>query len=309
MSPVLSGPVTIAFRSAWSVVADATHTGPIAVRAGGGDLVVTAHGDTAMRPATTVKALDVNGGPSKAGLSIDKTSEPIAAPISYDGAGDGAVEIVGSNVTWRFDGAKGMATGGLTLSFKNTWSITAKGSGHTLVGPPTDSTWMVTGAGAGTVAGLAFAGIENLTGAADNQDTFVFDTGGSLNGIVDGGAGGLDKLVVQGQHASVASVAQGPNSGTITLDGSVIRYAGLEPITISGVSNVVVTGSASDDIITVHPDPANATTHVEVKSPSTMETVSVQIAGTTSLTVQGAAGRDSITVDGSLALPSVALAI
>src|SRR5262245_9750039 len=48
---------------------------------------------------------------------------------------------------------------------------------NTLIGPARDVTWTVTGDGEGHLgdAGfLRFRGVDNLTGAADNQDTFVF---------------------------------------------------------------------------------------------------------------------------------------
>ena len=47
----------------------------------------------------------------------------------------------------------------------------------TLIGPSTDTTWTITGDQSGNVGGaggLEFSEVENLTGAADNEDTFVF---------------------------------------------------------------------------------------------------------------------------------------
>src|SRR3989454_7220891 len=61
----------------------------------------------------------------------------------------------------------------------------------TLVGADTPNTWTLTGVGAGTLNGQAFAGIENLVGGADS-DHFVF-AGGSVTGRIDGG-GGLNTL-------------------------------------------------------------------------------------------------------------------
>ncbi len=48
----------------------------------------------------------------------------------------------------------------------------------TLVGPSADTTWSITGRDKGSVAGLSFTGVENLTGARDNRDTFEFDAAG-----------------------------------------------------------------------------------------------------------------------------------
>ena len=108
------------------------------------------------------------------------------------------------------------------------------GSGSdTLIGPDADSTWNVTGPDSGTVGGVNFSGIENLTGAADNQDTFVFDAGSSLSGRVEGGAGGFDTVVLSGgTYLSMVFNATGPDSGTILRDADVLAYAGMEPVTV-----------------------------------------------------------------------------
>ncbi|MCU0962996.1 MAG: hypothetical protein MUF48_23120, partial [Pirellulaceae bacterium] len=124
------------------------------------------------------------------------------------------------------------------------------GAGDTLAGPGVDSTWDVTGPGTGTVNGtMHFAGVENLTGAADNQDTFVFSAEGTLDGLVDGGAGGFDTLVMQGgAYETVMFTALGPDSGRFALDHTVITYAGLEPTEAKGgtAENVIIDLSTLD---------------------------------------------------------------
>ena len=69
---------------------------------------------------------------------------------------------------------------------------------NTLLGPAADSTWEITGADAGTLNGqIGFVGVENLTGAAGNQDGFVFFIEGSIAGEIAGGAGGSDGMIVE----------------------------------------------------------------------------------------------------------------
>jgi hypothetical protein len=48
---------------------------------------------------------------------------------------------------------------------------------------------LVTGSNAGSIGTFEFSDVENLIGAADNEDTFTFEGAGSLSGIVDGGTG------------------------------------------------------------------------------------------------------------------------
>src|SRR5205807_4533951 len=98
---------------------------------------------------------------------------------------------------------------------------------------------------------VTYTGFTNLKGAADNKDVFKVDTNGKISGTIDGGDRGFDTMEIVGTHASVSSAATGPNSGVVTVDGSPIAYAGLEPIVISSpIADVSVAGSGGDDTIT-----------------------------------------------------------
>ena len=94
-----------------------------------------------------------------------------------------------------------------------------------LVGHLTDDTsWEISAADAGKMvfggSEIAFSGIENLEGAADNEDTFTVTEGGSLSGVMDGGAAGFDTLVLNGgSYDTVVYTVTGPTSGTIDRDG------------------------------------------------------------------------------------------
>ena len=57
-----------------------------------------------------------------------------------------------------------------------------------VTGPNATTTWTINGTNSGTVAGVAFAGIENVTGGSGN-DTFVFSGSGNITGTVNGGIG------------------------------------------------------------------------------------------------------------------------
>ena len=105
----------------------------------------------------------------------------------------------------------------------------------TIIGPKSDATWSVTGADSGTVAGVTFTNVENLQGAADNADTFVFARGGSVSGSVDGGAGGSDAIVLPDGTAFTAAAAQA--------NGIWFHYAGIEGISAGAPAGVAGGGS------------------------------------------------------------------
>ena len=176
--------------------------------------------------------------------------------------------VVASESLAHTDGSSGFGAridaGGFDLKLRIDDSVLAAhvaggivvlgGAGQdTLFGPDADSVWNITGSGEGNLGDVRFSGIENLSGAAGNEDTFVFLEAGALSGLVDGGAGGFDTLVLDGgSFDAVDYAATGPNSGTIARDGVVLSYDGLEPILDNlNVANRVITTSNFDDRATL----------------------------------------------------------
>jgi hypothetical protein len=153
---------------------------------------------------------------------------------------------------WRLTAPK---TGTLNdMSFSEIDELIGGSDIDTLYGPADDEVvWTIDGPDSGEVAGTRFAGMENLEGAADNEDTFVFTAAGSLSGLVEGGDAGFDSIVLEGNFATLEFLATGPDSGTITRNGGdVITYAGMEPITVVGEpDDVVLTFSSGPQTITI----------------------------------------------------------
>ncbi len=101
-----------------------------------------------------------------------------------------------------------------------------------LAGPAGDTAWRIDGQDAGTVKGLRFVSVERLEGAADNEDTFTVTGEGGLSDGLDGGEGGFDSMIFDGgSFSTVTYDAEDAHSGTVTRDGQVLSYEGLEPIT------------------------------------------------------------------------------
>ncbi|MEP7334545.1 MAG: hypothetical protein ABI717_02080, partial [Actinomycetota bacterium] len=211
------------------------------------------------------------------GVSTSRSAASVTA-ISVTGGGQADTFAVGSGITVpiTLDGGDGE---------------------DTLAGPGGDQTWTITGAGAGTVGSVSFSGMENLNGAAGNEDTFVLEPGASVGGTLAGGDGGFDSLVLEGDYASPRFTATGPQSGWIDLGGgTLVYYDGLEPITSTGTAaDAIVEASAGADRIVVELDPVTPGS-IRVRSQSaTFESVSIAMP-TTSLTIRGLGGADSITV-------------
>jgi hypothetical protein len=124
------------------------------------------------------------------------------------------------------------ATG--TGGFSGIGHVVGSGAGtDTVVGPTGDTTWVLTGANRGDVAGLNFSGFENLTGGPD-ADVFRFEAGGQVAGTVAGGGG--DNTLDYSPTATPATV----NLATAAATGT----GGF-----SGMNRVVGSGSGDDTLV------------------------------------------------------------
>ena len=185
----------------WTIAVEQSAAAPaaqhtISVAADAANIVVTVDGVATSRPFESVADLTITGSDVADTLTVDGLAAATDLHITFNGGAG-------------FD---------------------------TVRGPPADSTWTITGSGAGTVDTIAFTDVENLVGAPDNKDTFVFGPDGSIAGGIDGGNGGFDTLVLSGKRGSVRSDPVDHSSGTLVADGMAITYSGLEPIEISAGS-------------------------------------------------------------------------
>ena len=171
--------------------------------------------------------------------------------VTVDGAAArrAASQVTELSITAAGNGTNTLAFGGVPIPVSYTG-----GTGiDRILGPATDTTWYVTGAGAGHVGTLTFAGVEQLVGAADNHDLFVVGAGGSLALGVDGGPGGFDTLRTDGvPGALVTYTPDGRDSGTVTVGGTATRFAGLEPVVNTNPpADLVITFDDPTDTLTV----------------------------------------------------------
>jgi len=253
-------------------------------------------------------------------LSMADGSIELVGPdgaTSQDLAGVTSVVIAGgvADDTIRVD----LAGGAFTVPVTFSGSVGT----DTVQGPASDTDWTIDGYGSGSVVGVAFSGTEYLEGAADNQDTFIFEQNGALAGHVDGGPGGFDTLVTNGTYTTVINNPIAPDAGDVTVDGNVITYVGLEPVAIAGpqadfVFNLPdtfgITPPATDPVNQDHdgtPLPPNNPD--VILRPFAADPSRLEIAGSTfedtnfliptvGLTINGGAGIDTVTIEGMIDL-------
>ena len=169
--------------------------------------------------------------------------------------------------------------------------------------------WEISAANAGTVEGVAFAAFENLVGRdAVSNDVFTFLAGSSLSGTIDGGSGGADGFVVvdAGGSKTVFNPATADATGTATLNGITVRYAGIDHLSLyssDGVSTVI-NGTSGADRITIRDHAGDARTSIvfegmqiyDAGSATTTSSIDIDTP-LKSLTIQGGTGADTITVE------------
>jgi acrosin len=176
-----------------------------------------------------------------------------------------------------------------------------------LRGPLTDSTWNITGTDSGDVEGIGFSNVENLTGAADNEDLFSLLAGGQITGGIEGGDGGFDSIKVDaGGQDAILSVF-GPDSGSITIGALTTTYAGFEPVEVQAAPNIILEFADSDDPAVVlsydlstggAKGTGGATDNFTLNSP-TIESHTLMVdSATASVTIRLGTSADQITVDG-----------
>jgi hypothetical protein len=112
-------------------------------------------------------------------------------------------------------------------------TLNGNGGNNTLQGPNSANTWQISGANSGTLDGtVKFVSIQNLTGGSAS-DAFDFQTGGSLAGQIDGGAG-------------TNTLDYSAFVGDVTVD----LPLGIATAVAKGVANIQnVTGSQGNDLI------------------------------------------------------------
>ena len=172
-------------------------------------------------------------------------------------------------------GGSGLQPGAGTVL--NIQGIIGGGGDDTLVGPNDDSIWNITGPNSGDVAGVGFTGFENLTGAADNEDGFLFHAGGSVDGVIDGGAGGSDGLAIEDPATPGSLVMVEPSiggAGTVSVgalfpgDGRTIVYTNLETSFSADNDpvNLTVKTSFLDEEVTLEAGPTSTQLQLRVSS-------------------------------------------
>ncbi len=184
------------------------------------DLTITFHPDGKASVTDGINSIGGIGhveniiGGSGTNTYIFEDGAGLAGTIS--GAGGAVLDYWAYSTDVVVDLAAGTATG--TGGVSNIIAVTGGSGVDTLAGPDSDGAWTISGVGSGSVAGVDFSGIENLTGGS-GADTFAFSEGARISGIIDGGDG-IDVLdYTSYTPLATANLTDGLATGTHGITG------------------------------------------------------------------------------------------
>ena len=198
-------------------------------------------------------------------------------------------------------------TSGITIdlgngSFSNIETLIGGKGTDTLIGPDANTDWNVLGAGTGSVAGINFSFIENLTGG-DADDMFHLDTNSQVLGAINGGAGENRLLLRLSDAADVVSLS----APIVTSNGIGTTYSNiqtLELFTFGGQDNITVSPTATGFPESINIESGEADDRIAVNLLAGVGTAINIDGGAPSasdlVTVNGTNGADTIDVNGSL---------
>jgi hypothetical protein len=170
-----------------------------------------------MQVTQTIGKHAVNYGPFAVSTgSVEVYGGPGPDNVVLKGpAGTNAFTLGSGTVTEQVAVGAAQATT-FTVGLNSVAALTLQGGGNdTLTGPNQTNTWDLTGHNAGTLDGTPFSGMKNLTGGTA-ADTFTFLRGGSVSGLIDGGASGTLDYSQLTNAIAVTLVAGGTNKATFT---------------------------------------------------------------------------------------------
>jgi hypothetical protein len=233
-----------------------------------------------------------NGGDSHVTVTADghKDLTPPAGPITFTNVVTSGYDVTGltpQNLFFRTDRLHSTVTANLLMGAGNktfnvqqtdtdngvTLGVNAGSGNNTVQGPNTSTIWQLTGGNAVSLPGsLSFTSVQNLLGGTAN-DTFQFQTGGSLSGTLNGG-GGTNTLDYSAYVGDIVvdlllGAATGVNGGANYSESNIQNVTGsqgndlivgdanpnvliggtLRNIIIGGAGADQITGSAGDNIL------------------------------------------------------------
>ncbi|MCP9904568.1 hypothetical protein KBY85_10540 [Cyanobium sp. BA5m-10] len=175
--------------------------------------------------------------------------------LSYAGYSDAVfVTLTGITSSAGSTAVGSTAISGTSAGFENL--IGGSNSGDTITDSTGDSTIVISGANSGTIDGMAFSAIENLT-LSTGIDGVTVSTGGALSGTLNLGDGASNTLTMVSGAGAIGAVTAAGGNDTITINGGTVTTlaslgSGTNALTIDNTESSIgfyLGGSGIDTLI------------------------------------------------------------
>ncbi len=191
-----------------------------------------------------------------------------------------------------------------SVTFANIDQLTGGSGSNTLTGINSAATWTLNGTNSyQSTNSLTFSNFFNLTGGSD-ADTFDLTPAAEAFNITGGDPTGNplgDRLNIDTAAVGNALVtSNGSDAGSVTGAFPTVTYSEIENFAISGIVDVQLDGTSSDDVIEIRVVGSD----IEYRIDGTLIGTS-SLTGTNSITVYAGEGDDSLTVDSALAAEGI----
>ncbi|HEV7132735.1 MAG TPA: hypothetical protein VGN27_03260, partial [Gaiellaceae bacterium] len=324
-TPLATDTVTLPFVG-WSTTITGTtaHDVSISVDTSSTIHVNVAGGTDTTHSAAGVTSIGVIGSNAGDNYTIDATLAAAGITVFIAG-GTGADTLVGPNVNdtrWTisgvntgsavagsqdvvaFTGIEDVTGGNLqdTFTFLPAGQLTQVdgGGGADLLDGPNQTTanaWIVDAKDEGTLNGMNFKRFGSL-GGGTGPDMFTIGSGVELSGGIAGGTGPEDIIdFIAGTPTDVTATFSGPGAGSVSRDGKVIDYGGIEQIQDGETyDNLTLTFSTGDDGVRLDQSGDGVGFWVQPLTPGAFATALLSDPAT-ALSIQTLDGADRVMLD------------
>jgi hypothetical protein len=260
-------------------------------------------------PFSNVQSIDLKGGDDTVTIG---TSGSVSSLIGGSGSdllnlnsNNNAVTITatgsGSSGLTSFSGFETLKTlaGDDTVTLSNSAGTTAAltldagGGNDTLVANASNNLLTLTGVNEGTLDQVSFSDVENVR-LGDGDDSIVFEAGGQLTGLLDGGNGNNTLTLPGGTPISIGGEGIGVPGGGTAIGVGAVQGGGTNSIATNDLANSVNLAGAGSGVV----DGTAFTSIQSIDLKGGNDSATIGTAGSLAGLLNGGSGTDELILNG-----------
>jgi hypothetical protein len=267
-------------------------TGTDSITLSGGDVV----GDVSTSTGNDTVLISSTSSTIGGNLDLGTGDSDTLSYAGYTNAVSVTLTAITSN-SGSTAGGGATAISGTATGFENL--IGGSNTGDTVTDSTGNSTIVISGANSGTIDGMAFSAIENLS-LSDGIDGVTVQTDGSLSGNLNLGDGTSNTLVMNSGAGAIGSVTASGGNDTFTINGGTVTGAvtagdGTNQLTINNTASTIGSYTGGSGVDTIDSKGGDILGSVDTGSAADSVTLTLDATITGTVTL----GGDSDAYDGN----------